>query len=478
MSLVSFSVRAIAAVDSNLFRVWGRAPDYTARRLLEERPHMTASGTTPRGNTAMARRSLQDWTSPAEGSSMMNIDDIRDKLASRFHEGLLRRTYDSVRSRLTPDGYFPESLTGAYAGMFPRTAASLVRILADTGEPDLAERNIHYCIQGMLDNGMERIPHVIGERNAAGPIPLLCDEDEVDGQAHVIMAWAELAAARGRTPYEDLSYAIVAELLDRATSPPYYLPESTGGRVLPGLIRNLSLEHSRDDHFWDTYDFLTQSFVASALEKMSVVATRRGDTQHAERWPRTLTRLSANIDANMTREFEGKRIYFEMLLPGQHAYSAFPGMGWINLAPIPADWQGVDATIFNDTIETWRRVARIEWNGPSVPSCDWLPEGTTDRRGRQHSHQVIGKALGWDMLHAMGGEQFDYVASCLDFMEQVNAHALFAEAFCYDQDTATWKLNDPGNGEQACWWVWCMMRIRRQAGLPLLPKQEAGSQTA
>ena len=399
----------------------------------------------------------------------MDLDSVRGKLTSQFHERLLRRTYDSIRGRLNPGGYFPESLTGTYAGMFPRTSGPLALLLMDTGEPAMAERAIHYCIQGMLDNGLDRIPHVIGARDESGRIPLLCDEDQVDGQAHIIMVWAILAALRGRTPYEDLSYACVAELLDRTTSSPYFLPEPTGGRILPGLVRNMNLEHSRDGHFWDAYDFLTQSFVASALEKMAPIATRRGDTRHARNWTNTLAHLSSKIDRNMTRTFDGKRIYLEMLLPGNSKPEPFPGLGWINLAAIAADWRGVDPVILNDTIDTWRRVARINWAGPTVTSCEWLPDGHVDASGRKQSDQVIGKALGWDMLHAMSNGQYDYVCDSLDFLASANSHELLAEAFTYMHDQAEWKLHDPGNGEQACWWVWCMAQLRKQADLPPLP---------
>lgn len=404
----------------------------------------------------------------------MNMDQVRKKLASPFHERLLRGTYDSIRGRLADDGYFPESLTGTYAGMFPRTVGALAPLLMDTGEPDCAERVVHYCIQGMLDNDMERIPHVVGPRDDSGRIPLLCDEDQVDGQASVIMAWALLAGRRGRTPYEDLSYPFVAKLLDRTTSAPYLLPEPTGGRNLPGLVRNMNLEHSRDAHFWDAYDFLTQSFVASALENMIPIATRRMDARHAEHWGDILARLTANVSKNMTRELEGKTIYLEMLLPTNSGPVPFPGLGWLNLAPIPSGWQGIDATLFSDTIETWRRVARIEWDGPAATSSDWLPKGHVDAFGKQQSNMVIGKVIGWDMLHAMQNEQYDLVSSSLDFLEQTNRRPLLAEALCYDPETGQWDLNDPGNGEQACWWTWAMTRVRKQAGLSLLPPPETG----
>ena len=414
--------------------------------------------------------SEKNFGAKSDGAPAVNLEQVREKLTSPFHERLLRGTYDSIRGRIADDGYFPESLTGAYAGMFPRVVGALAQLLMETGEPDCAEQVIHYCIQGMLDNDMERIPHVLHPRDDTGRIPLRCDEDQIDGQASVILAWALLAKSRGRTPYEDLSYPIVATLMDQSTLPPYFMAEPTGGRNLPGLVRNMNLEHSRDAHFWDAYDFLTQSFVASALENMIHVANRRMDASHAERWSDTLARLNANVAKHMIRNLNGETIYLEMLLPTDPDPIPFPGLGWLNLAPIPSGWRGVDTALFNNTIETWRRVARIDWDGPAATSSDWLPKGHVDASGNQQSNMVIGKVLGWDMLHAMQNEQYGVVSSSLDFLERTNKHSLFAEAFSYDPDTAEWRLNDPGTGEQACWWTWAMTRIRKQAGLPLLPK--------
>ncbi|MFH1739840.1 MAG: hypothetical protein ABIH23_12585 [bacterium] len=404
----------------------------------------------------------------------VTLENVKKKLESPFHQTLLRKTYDSIRDRVTPDGYFPESLTGAYPGMFPRVSGPLARLFIDTGNPELAEKILHYCIQGMLDNGMERIPHVIGERTDSGSIPLVDGDDQVDGQAHVILGWALLAQQRGRTPFEDLSYPIAAKILDRSTTEPY-LSENIGWRIHPGLVRNINLEHSRDGQFWDTYDFLTQSFIASALENMIPIAARRCDRQHEHLWTERLEFLNKNIAENMTREFNGKQVYLEMLLPTGREPEPFPGIGWLNLAPIPSGWKSVDSAIFKNTIDTWHSVAQIKWNGPNVTSSDWLPDGYTDRFGKQQTDQVIGKVLGWDMVYCFRAGEYKRVCDSLDFLEQVNTHSLFAEAFSYDSETGQWKQHDPGNGEQACWWTWCMTVIREEAGLSALPAPETSA---
>ncbi len=418
-------------------------------------------------NTAYSVESPQG---ESHGDAAIAVEHVKARLESPFHRNLLRNTYDSIRGRIQPDGYFQESLTGAYDGMFPRVSAPLVRIFIDTGEPELAERVVSYCIQGMLDNGMERIPHVIGPRAESQVIPLIDGDDQIDGQAHVILAWALLALHRDRTPFEDFSYPVIAQLLDRSTTEPY-LSENTGWRIHPGLVRNINLEHSRDGQFWDTYDFLTQSFVASALEHMIPVAARRGDREHEHLWTERLAFLNKNIAENMVRDFEGERIYLEMLLPTGREPEPFPGIGWLNLAPIPSGWKSVDATLFKNTIDAWHRVAPIRWNGPNIPSSDWLPQGHKDRFGKQQSDQVIGKVIGWDIVYCLRAHEYDRVCNWLDFLEQVNTHSLLAEAFSYDAETGQWKQHDPGNGEQACWWTWCMTVLRKEVGLSPLPPE-------
>jgi hypothetical protein len=393
--------------------------------------------------------------------------DVRSHLASPFHERLLGKTHDSIVSRLQPDGYFPESLTGAYPGMFPRTVCALVRMLLATDNHELVNRPIQYCLQAMSDENMRYMPHVIGPARE-GKIPVIDSEDQIDGQAHVILAWALAARDMGPTPYEDATYRTVAQLMDASTARPYLFPE-TGWPIHPGLVQNFNLEHSRDGQFWHAYDFLTQSFIASALENMIVIADRRQDENHKSLWAERLDFLNRRIAENMTRLFDGKTIYLEMRLPTGNATEAWPGLGWINLAPIPSGWKSVDRAVFKNTIDAWHRVAEIEWDGPRIYSCDWLPEGMTDKSGRQSSRQIITKALGWDLLFCMEFGEYDRVCEMLDFIERLNEPELVAEAFSLPPDSKKWALNDPGNGEQACWWTWAMVECRKKAGLPGLP---------
>lgn len=549
--------------------------------------------------------------------------EIKTRITSQFHTQILTQTYNSIINRISPDGYFPESLTDAYPGMYPRTVGALCRLLIETGHANDAEKIINYCITAMTDNNMDRIPHIIGEkeitripiqgtsmpagldtsiafaqiysdRGAAqtfiadspalqavevygtylssiahfnikisdnsenvilnytptiiedpcsgwlrlplpagvelvdgrtyriefraadsqtnyimyagykitpsffasayqfdgngyyenpgltlsiifdygypayqnGPLKarIISTIDQIDGQASLIMAWAMLALKRGHTAFEDNTYSVISELMNSTIKPPYL----ESGTSCTGLIRNYFLEHSRENRMWDAYDFLSQSFVASALENMIKIAQRRGDTTNYQLWDQRLTTLNNNITQYMTRYFNGANIYYEMLLPNTGCPQEFPGMGWINLAPIPSGWESVNHEIFKNTIDTWHNVAEINWEGPRVYSNDWLPDGYTDVFGNHVSNQVIGKALGWDIVYCLEAGEYDRICDMLDFIEQVNAPQLYAEAFYYASD-GQWYLNDPGNGEQACWLTWAMAVLRNKLGLTPVP---------
>lgn len=100
------------------------------------------------------------------------VSDVRARLTSPAIEGLYSRTYRSIVDRVEPDGFFQESLTGAYAGMFPRTVGGLVSLFMETGRVDLARRTIEAVLRTTEANGMTRAPHVMGRKSRdSAPIP-------------------------------------------------------------------------------------------------------------------------------------------------------------------------------------------------------------------------------------------------------------------------------------------------------------------
>jgi hypothetical protein len=556
------------------------------------------------------------------------MEDVKARLVSPFHQGLYSRTYRSLLDRVEPSGYFQESLTGAYAGMFPRTVGGLCSLFLETGETERCQALIGHVLKSIEMNGMERVPHVLdrlvnspepvvtspamgqslhpialyrldqpdrfggaqeftasakpikaleiwltgnqcsgkvvlevgetltspalarAEYDAANlsaggtwarfefavapklppgvhyfarahfsgegvpawwgldnspnaplgaghgrdttikpgwldnpghvtafvidtgdlkhvtreTLAVLDDRDQIDGQAHVLMSWARLALRRGPTPFEDRTYPLVAKLMDRSTDWPYLTPYNPGVPIVlceMGLVRNVCFEHSREGRFWDTYDLLTQSFVCAALRDMIRVAERRGDSAHAGRWQGRLTSLERAVRDRLTRRLDGQTVYLEMRLPNGGGGVPFEGLGWVNLAPIAAQWEGVDRDILRNTIAALRERATFEWNGKQALATDWWPDRPLEKT-------VIGKGVGWEMVYSLREGDPDRICQLLDLVEAINNTPLYMESAGLWGD-GQWHVGDPGNGEQCSWWCWGMARVRRAAGLPPAP---------
>jgi hypothetical protein len=176
------------------------------------------------------------------------------------------------------DGFLPESLTGAYEGMYCRTTGALVSLFLETGRLKEAELNIQCILNATTQYDMERIPHVVGIKD--NKYTIISDEHQIDGQAHVLMAWARLALKRGHTKFEDDTWPLVSAIMKRTCDRTFF--QHGRWSVETGLVRNISFEHSREGRRWDTWDLLTQSFVGAALNDMAAVAARRGETKLAD----------------------------------------------------------------------------------------------------------------------------------------------------------------------------------------------------
>jgi hypothetical protein len=522
--------------------------------------------------------------------------------------------------RVEPDGFFQESMTGAYAGMFPRTVGGLVSLFMETGELDRCERLIGCVFDATQGNGMERLPHVFDRKQPADPIsngrdlvqpkhetalyrldgdycgvqvfkapaapiraieayitspgckgslvltlrkdrdgepirsqsvdaqeaartgnwvrftmdppvslpvgetycfrivftgegrpvwhgivssdhrlagafahdaavtppqwldhpdhaaafavdteglqrsgeakyPVISDRDEVDGQAHVLMAFGRLAQRRGATPFEDQWYGFAAKLLDRSTDWPYVLSGTLHADL--GLVRNVSLEHSREGRMWDTYDILTQSFVGAALEAMIPVAKSRHDAVHEALWTERLAALREAVGKSMTRVLDGKTIYLEMRLPNSDSGVPFEGMGWLNFAPVAAQWEALDHAVLRDTISAVRQRTVFDWQGLKPMSLDWNADGT-------FSKSVIGKGVGWELDYCRREGDWDRIVEVLDYLKAVHAPTIYMECAVLQPD-GRWTFQDPGNGEQCAWWCWGMARLRKEVGLTAGP---------
>lgn len=94
--------------------------------------------------------------------SAKNINDVKSRLTDPVIESLYTRTYNSILERSEPDGYFQESVNGAYIGMFPRTVGGLTSLYLETGELEKARRHVDLVLRNAKANKLNRCAHVIG----------------------------------------------------------------------------------------------------------------------------------------------------------------------------------------------------------------------------------------------------------------------------------------------------------------------------
>ncbi|MCX7599266.1 MAG: hypothetical protein N2512_10460 [Armatimonadetes bacterium] len=554
--------------------------------------------------------------------------DVTQRLKSEPLSGLYARTYQSICERVEPSGYFEESLTGAYHGMYPRTVGALVSLFVETGEGDLARRVVEVVLKTAAANEMQRAPHVMGrptvthapvpgtdaavqpehpialyrldadkgyggaqeftapekplvaveawlsgrgkgavrafitegrdseeplaeaqvpmdtlpdagwvrfwfpqpvkltpgkryvlhlraegtgllswwgldeaeghplagayardhEHSADGWInhpdhapafaldtgsleqvqetayPVYSRADQIDGNFHVLLGWALVALNWPDQEWEDRTWAQVAHWTDVATDWPYLTPPGQPGTIssiFVGLVHNFCFEHSREGRYWDCWDLLTQAFACQALRLLSRVAERRGDSVHAAKWRGACEQIERIVEERLVWEVEGRRLYAEMRLPDGSAGKIFPGLSWVNLAPVAAQWEGVNRDLLRETVKFLREKAGFEWRGYRLTGCEWKTDGTVAR-------SVIGKQLAWEMVHALEEGELSRLCELLDFVKEANTADVYAECFWAAGD-GSMELSDPGNGEQVGWWCWATAKTRKASGLRARP---------
>jgi hypothetical protein len=139
-------------------------------------------------------------------------------------------------------------------------------------------------------------------------------------------------------------------------------------------------------------------------------------------------------------------------------------MGWLNLAPIAAQWEALDHQVLVNTVEALRKRDLNEWHGLKWLGTDWTP-------GVGSSPQVIGKGVGWEIDFCSKEGDYGRIMECLDFVEAINSTDIYLEAANYNAAEDKWSLQDPGNGEQTTWWCWAIARLRKQVGLSAVPQE-------
>ncbi|RXZ82633.1 hypothetical protein EBB07_09015 [Paenibacillaceae bacterium] len=398
---------------------------------------------------------------------------IKAQLLNELEHGTVSKvyhhTYQNIVDRVTADGYFEESLTGAYEGEYCRTIGGLVSLFIETGELAKAQAVVSFIFDSMERNGLIKVPHVLGEVKYAADGSVkqwVGTDDQVDGRAHVIMAYSRLCLLIDNPAFENKYYDVAKAEMTVFLNQPYlyYQPGSNSNWSCTsmGLVFNGSFEHNREFRRWSTFDLLSQSFVGAAGEAMLELAKRRGDELFVTFLQQRMGVLTTGIEQHMTREVNGKKVYLEMRLPNGDWGVPYTGMGWVCYSPIAAQWEALDREVLDNTIELLRE--KLYLSDP----LDQSNKITMLEYDEHHTvnQSVIGKFMGWDLEYSQQSGQYDKILNWFRFLNNYHTDQdLMMEQINYTD--GQWVKGDCGNGEQCVWWCLAIARLRKELGLPV-----------
>ena len=259
-------------------------------------------------------------------------------------------------------------------------------------------------------------------------------EIQPDGNYMFIHAWYQYAM--GCVDNEDNrifiaeSYPVIKMYAD------YYLDNGYIGSN--GLMRNPYFEHSREGRKWNAYDLITNVFASQALYEMSSFAAAYGDTASATKWSAASASLTEAIAQHLIVEYDGVTIYAELYDIDSGDF--IPGISWVNLAPMAAEWYAMDNEIMQNTLDLYGVYATAKIRGYDMLHTNGTLGVVKD------GVSVIGKGLSWEIMYYHAIDNKDREEYLLSFIETVAA-----ECGVYPENYRNDRLADPGNQEHASW---------------------------
>jgi hypothetical protein len=274
----------------------------------------------------------------------------------------------------------------------------------------------------MIRNNLAKVPHVIDSLKISGNGSVdqwYETEDEIDGRAHVVMAYARFCLKSESQNFENKYYEIAKNEVISFLDQPYfyYIDKSNFSCNAIHLVFNCALEHSREGRMWSAFDLLTQSFVGAAAQSMMELAERRNDTELSEYLRIRIEVLKGGVDNYLTRVVDGKKVYLEMRLPDGNIGRPFTGMGWLCYGPVAAQWEPLDRQVMRNTVDLLKKTLYIPDELDS--SLKYLA-AEYDESGEIFKF-VIGKGIGWDIEYCKQEGQYDKILEWFKFLNKYHA---------------------------------------------------------
>lgn len=323
----------------------------------------------------------------------------------------------------------------------------------------------------------------------------LDDKEQTETSYLYVYVWLKFAEYAPYTPENDdflkRSYPVVKKFADYFFTQEYLNYGGTYYNSELKLLLNANLEHTRVDAkegaftsrggsgMWECYDLLTNVFASQALYMLSeYAATQDDDKTYSALCLERAENLRKGINENLTVEFDGKKIYAE-LIHAERYHSGksdylLEGLSYINYSPVGADWYGIDDDIMKNTVSKYQQYADVEFKcKPENPCYDsgvkyYLPaqayyinnsyyttgvvSGTTV--GRYSGTHTSGRLMAWTLLAC--GRYGDYarMSSLFLYIGRHSYKGYYPE---------TWQpedaMSDMANQLMASWMVYTVSEI-------------------
>lgn len=278
-------------------------------------------------------------------------------------------------------------------------------------------------------------------------VRLISDYTQTDATYMLIHAWAMYVNNNHGTPEDEQfikdSYPIIKGFAN------YYLTNQHYNKKL-GLILNPSLEHSKQGRYWIAYDLITNVFASQAFYELSDIAASMNDETSAQKWADYSEKIKNGIHKNLVAEVDGKTIYAEFYAV-EEDMKFYPGISWVNFAPVAAEWYGMDLEIMKNTYEVYKKHATISMNGFKGLATD------ADLLSGQVSFQMIGKGISWELMFC------NMIGDTERVKQLVNFELATAKRYNLSVYPEFWAsesyVSDPGNQEHCSWAVYAMSRV-------------------
>jgi len=193
---------------------------------------------------------------------------------------------------------------------------------------------------------------------------------------------------------------------------------------------------------------MTNVFASQVFYEFSKRDELLGNTEEAAEWYGWAEFIRQGIEANLTTEVRGKKIYAE-LIDITHDNKFYQGMSWCNLTPIAAKWYAMDTEMMKRTLEVYAEEATVYYGDiPMLDACYNMFNG-------DYADHVIGKGYSWELMFSAATGNTERVEQMTEFMlKNTPGSNMYPESWWYPD-----IFSDVGNQEMASWVAYGMATV-------------------